>query len=52
MITKEIFDEIINDIRENDGFIDVEKADFMGFMGQLYSSYRTEELIREIESLD
>lgn len=29
MITKENFDEIINDIREHDGFIDVQKADFM-----------------------
>lgn len=52
MITKEIFDEIINDIREDDGFIDVQKADFMGLMGQLYPSYMTDELMREIESLD
>lgn len=52
MITKEIFDEIINDIREDDGFIDVEKSDFMNFMCNLYPEYQTNELIREIESLD
>lgn len=52
MITREIFDEIINDIRKDKGFIDVEKSDFMCLMSQLYPSYRTEELMREIESLD
>lgn len=52
MITKEIFDEIINDIRKDKGFLDVEKSDFMSLMCQLYPSYRTKDLIREIESLD
>ena len=52
MITKEIFDNIINDIREYSGLIDVQKSDFMCFMAQLYPSYMTEELMREIESLD
>lgn len=52
MITKEIFDNIINDIREYNGLIDVQKSDFMCFMTQLYPSYMTEELMREIESLD
>lgn len=52
MITKEIFNEIINDIRKKKGFLDVEKSDFMSLMCQLYPSYVTDELMREIESLD
>ena len=45
MITREIFDEIINDIRKDKGFIDVEKSDFMNFMCQLYPIYQTNELM-------
>lgn len=51
MINKEEFDTIIQDIRDDTGFIDVQKADFMDFMISLYPCYSSKELKKEIENL-
>lgn len=52
MITKDVFDIIISDIRKDDGFLDVQKADFMSFLTQLYPCYSSKELEKEIQDLD
>lgn len=52
MITKDVFDRILIDIRNEDAFLDVEKADFMSFLCQLYPCYSSKELQREIQNLD
>lgn len=52
MITKDVFDIIVSDIKNDDGFLDVEKADFLTFMTALYPCYSSEELEVEIQNLN